>query len=112
MGSLMRAGLGAWLPEGFPWSTVSVNYCGTLLLVLLYAFQHRLKDPQRLLFMVGFCGSLTTVSSLTWEFTQWIQQGEWMTAAIYGLLTLLPTLLVGGLLLRWLDTSATREASP
>ena len=57
----------------FPWATTLSNWTGSLLLAsLLYiVFPNKwLSESYKLLLAVGFCGSLTTMSSFAFDFTE------------------------------------------
>jgi len=72
----------------FPFGTFTVNILGCLILGILYGLAEKenlLTNELRLLLAVGFCGSFTTFSTFAYEKMQLIQQGEWMTFAIYGI---------------------------
>ncbi|MCW5883198.1 MAG: fluoride efflux transporter CrcB [Anaerolineae bacterium] len=78
-----------WLADrmgtAFPWGTFVVNLTGAFILAffLTIATERLVLDPNyRFLIAVGFCGSYTTFSSLTYEsFTLWAQAG-WASALI------------------------------
>ena len=85
LGTLLRAGLlevvGDGAP-GWPWATFSVNVVGAFLLGYLVtalppATRHR---P---LWTTGFCGGLTTFSTLQVELVKMLEAGRLGTAAVY-----------------------------
>lgn len=70
----------------FPFGTFSVNIIGCLILGALYAFAEKenvMTSELRLLLTVGFCGSFTTFSTFAYEKVELINQGEWVTLALY-----------------------------
>lgn len=75
LGSVARYGVAQWLPAttGFPWSTFVVNLAGALILGVLLELLTRAGSDDggrrqlRLLVGTGFCGGLTTYSTLAVE---------------------------------------------
>jgi CrcB protein len=74
MGAIARFGISSWLQDragSFPLGTLVVNLIGSFLLsaLLFGVFNPKhLSDEYRLLLMVGFCGSLTTLSTFAMDF--------------------------------------------
>ena len=81
LGSLLRWLLGIGFEGMFPVPTVLVNILGAVVLGILYASQHQSHPRGRYLYMVGFCGSFTTVSLYSYESIQLIQSGHLFLAA-------------------------------
>lgn len=75
-GSLLRALTELIITSPFPIATLLVNLSGCALLGVLYSLEHRLTRPVRLFHMVGFCGSLTTVSLFSAETIQFWNNHE------------------------------------
>lgn len=76
----------AWLDTRFPFGTLLVNVSGSLLIgVLLTVLTDRLDlDPRwRLLLVVGFLGSYTTMSTYAWELLDLARNGSWFQAGAY-----------------------------
>lgn len=74
----------------FPYGTLIVNVTGSLLIgVLLVALTGRLNvDPHwRLLLVIGFLGSYTTMSSYAWETLTLSEQSRWLPAIGYVIAT-------------------------
>jgi CrcB protein len=88
-GALARAGLGRALPwpgHGWPWTTFAVNVAGTLLLgYFVTRLQERLPPStfRRPLLGTGFCGALTTFSTLQVELIELVRRHEPALAAAY-----------------------------
>jgi CrcB protein len=89
VGAVARAGLARALPwsgHGWPWSTFTVNVVGTLLLgYFVTRLQERLPPStfRRPLLGTGFCGALTTFSTLQIELIELARHGEAALAAAY-----------------------------
>lgn len=94
-GSMFRYACSLWLtPVGtsFFWGTFVANIAGTLLIGFiaeLAAIKAHLSPEIRLLLMTGFCGGLTTLSSLVFEANNLLRDREFLWALAYGLATLL-----------------------
>lgn len=89
LGSVVRYALGGWIQAraglAFPWSTFVVNVLGSALIgfLLRAALAGTLGPSARLFLAVGFCGGLTTFSTLAWETWTLLQQGAWARALLY-----------------------------
>ncbi len=73
----------SWTGDGFPWGTFVVNVAGSFLLGLVLAVASvRAVDPDlRAAVAVGFCGSLTTMSSFSFETLSLLERGAYVLAA-------------------------------
>jgi CrcB protein len=85
LGALVRAGLAEALPDpgvGWPWATFVVNVVGAALLgywfTLLPHSQYR-----RPLLTTGFCGALTTFSTVQVELLEMLEAGRLPLASLY-----------------------------
>lgn len=85
-------------PE-FPWGTLLVNYLGIFCLVYLvkgYLVYKRTSKGLILALGTGFCGGLTTFSSLMLDAVKLLDTGRYLSLIIYLLLSI-----GGGLLLAY-----------
>ncbi len=75
----------------FPWPTFAVNVIGSFLIGLLAGLfvRHIDSEAARLALVVGFCGGFTTFSTFSRECLVLIQEGNWHTATVYVLLSVL-----------------------
>jgi CrcB protein len=89
LGALARVALAEWLPhsgEEWPWATFAVNIAGTFLLgYFATRLQERLPVSayRRPLLGTGFCGALTTFSTLQIELLTMLDAGRTGLAATY-----------------------------
>lgn len=107
-GALARAGVAHGLAS--PWGTLLVNVAGTTLLGWLATrLQERLPPStfRRPALATGFCGALTTFSTLQVELIRLVRDGHPATAAGY-----LAASLAGGLVGVYLATALTRRVRP
>jgi fluoride exporter len=89
IGALSRAALNTFAirdPEHWPWSTFTVNIVGAFLVgYFITRLQERLplSSYRRPLLGTGFCGGLTTFSTMQVETLRMMEHGHWLKAAIY-----------------------------
>ncbi len=90
VGANARYLVGVWAIErlgtAFPYGTFLVNLTGSFLIGLFLTLlaDRAVEDPAwRLLLVTGFCGGYTTFSSYSWDGLVLLQQGEYGTAALY-----------------------------
>jgi CrcB protein len=110
IGAVARAGLARAFPAGdrFPWGTLIANLVGTALLAWFATrLQERLPPStyRRPLLGTGFCGALTTFSTLQVELIRLGRNGHEGLAAVYFAVTL-----VGGVALMFTVTRLVRRA--
>jgi len=109
-GALARAGLDEvvpWNGHDWPWSTFLANVAGTLLLgYIATRLQERLPPStfRRPLLATGFCGALTTFSTLQIELVELAREGHAGLAAAY-----LAASVGCGLLVVYIVTALTRR---
>lgn len=85
VGTLARAGVAeAWTPRAghWPWATFLVNVVGAALLGWI-ATHRRVVDPSRALIGTGFCGALTTFSTMQVEVLHMIDASRVGLALLY-----------------------------
>jgi len=87
IGALLRAGVGEAGPmHGWPIATLAVNIAGTVLLAAvaaILAWRPRLPHWLHPLAAVGFCGSITTFSTMQVEAVVLMRDGMSGTAVLY-----------------------------
>lgn len=85
LGALLRAGLTEAFPAGdaaWPWATFAVNVVGAALLGYWFtALPH--TSYRRPLLTTGFCGALTTFSTVQLELVEMIDAGRVGLACLY-----------------------------
>ena len=86
LGALVRLGVVEALPPTagrWPWATFLVNVAGAFLLGLVAARWPSSSDRRRLLLGTGFCGALTTFSTMQLELLQMLDAGRVALALLY-----------------------------
>jgi CrcB protein len=89
LGAIARVAMAEWLPHSggeWPWATFTVNIIGTLLLgYFATRLQERLPVSayRRPLLGTGFCGALTTFSTVQIELLRMLDSGRAGLAAAY-----------------------------
>ena len=101
LGGLVRYFLSSQLPASpdFPWGTLLVNYLGIFCLVYLVKGYLVYKGSSKGLVLAlgtGFCGGVTTFSSLMLDAVKLLDTGCYLSLGIYLLLSI-----GGGLLLAY-----------
>ena len=101
LGGLVRYFLSIQLPTSpdFPWGTLLVNYLGIFCLVYLVKGYLVYKGSSKglvLALSTGFCGGLTTFSSLLLDAVKLLDTGRYLSLVMYLLLSI-----GGGLLLAY-----------
>ena len=96
LGGLVRYLVSTWLPASpdFPWGTLFVNYLGIFCLV--YLVYKGTSKGLVLALGTGFCGGLTTFSSLMLDAVKLLDTGRYLSLVLYLLLSI-----GGGLLLAY-----------
>ncbi len=89
LGAVLRTGVEKAFPPsaaGWPWATFAVNVIGTLVLAYVATeLQERLPPSTfpRPLLATGFCGALTTFSTMQIEVIERAREGHDVLAAVY-----------------------------
>ena len=105
IGALLRAELEQLFPAGagFPWTTLLVNFVGTAILAWVVVRVGERLPPStyvRPILGTGFCGGLTTFSTMQVEAVRLIHQGDPISAVSYLILSLVGGVLVAALVIR------------
>jgi CrcB protein len=85
--------------SGFPYGTLSANIIGSFLagiLVVVILEKAVFNEVYRLMLLVGLTGSLTTMSTLSFESVEMLSLGHYGQAGINILLNVLLSLLAAG----------------
>jgi CrcB protein len=85
VGALLRAGIAEALPPpgpGWPWATFAVNVAGAALLGYWFTTLPH-STYLRPLLTTGFCGALTTFSTVQLELVEMLDAGRLALAALY-----------------------------
>ena len=101
LGGIVRFQISKWLPSSpdFPWGTLLVNYLGIFCLVYLVKGYLVYKGSSKGLILAlgtGFCGGLTTFSSLLLDAVKLLDTGRYLNLVTYLILSI-----GGGLLLAY-----------
>ena len=101
LGGIVRFQISRWLPSSpdFPWGTLIVNYLGIFCLVYLvkgYLVSKGTSKGIILALGTGFCGGLTTFSSLILDAVKMLDTGRYISLLVYLILSV-----GGGLLLAY-----------
>jgi len=101
LGGIVRFQISRWLPSSpdFPWGTLVVNYLGIFCLVYLVKGYLVYKGSSKGTILTrgtGFCGGLTTFSSLLLDAVKLLDTGRYLSLVTYLLLSI-----GGGLLLAY-----------
>lgn len=93
VGAVARAVLAhVWAvsPGAWPWATFVANLVGCAVLGAAVAWweEPRQHVTRRALVGPGFCGALTSFSTIQWEVVRLAEGGHWATAVLYVLASL------------------------
>ncbi|BBB23410.1 CrcB protein [Isorropodon fossajaponicum endosymbiont JTNG4] len=85
---------------GFPYGTLGVNVLGSFLagmLVVIVLEKATLHEAYRLMLLIGLTGSLTTMSTLSWESIEMVSLGHYRQAGLNILLNVALSLSAAGM---------------
>ena len=93
LGGIVRFQISSWLPSSpdFPWGTLLVNYLGIFCLVYLVKGYLVYKGSSKGLILAlgtGFCGGLTTFSSLLLDAVKLLDTGRYLSLVMYLILSI------------------------
>ena len=93
LGGIVRFQISKWLPSSpdFPWGTLLVNYLGIFCLVYLVKGYLVYKGSSKGLILAlgtGFCGGLTTFSSLLLDAVKLLDTGRYLSLVMYLILSI------------------------
>lgn len=93
LGGIVRFQISRWLPSSpdFPWGTLVVNYLGIFCLVYLVKGYLVYKGSSKGLILAlgtGFCGGLTTFSSLLLDAVKLLDTGRYLSLLTYLILSI------------------------
>jgi CrcB protein len=117
-GGLLRYAVSLALPagpRGFPWAVFEVNTTGAFVLGLVLILVLEVLPPTtyvRPLLGTGFCGALTTFSSVAVGADELVARGSWLLAVAFlvaGLLAGLAAAWLGVVLGRWVAAVRQRR---
>lgn len=104
LGAVLRYGMtnyiSASVGRGYPFGTMAVNLLGSLLIGIAYVLLiYKVSNQQSLLtllFMTGLLGGFTTYSAFALDAMQLLNQGKFLTSAIYIMTTTFGSLVACG----------------
>lgn len=85
--------------RGFPYGTLSANIVGSFLagiLVVIVLEKVAVHEAYRFMLLIGFTGSLTTMSTLSWESIEMMSSGHYGQAGLNILLNVFLSLSAAG----------------
>ncbi|WP_340387332.1 CrcB family protein [Paenibacillus sp. FSL E2-0151] len=99
LGTLTRYAIQLGIPTvhgGFPWAVLLINAMGSLFFGWFFtiAVPGKITPQLRLAIGTGFTGAFTTFSTFTLDIVRLSEGGEWISAAIYMIVSLLAGLLL------------------
>ena len=86
VGAIVRTALAGWFPhaaDAWPWATFAVNLVGAFVLGAVVTLIHERHAFRRRLLATGFCGALTTFSTMQLELLRMLDADAVGLAAAY-----------------------------
>jgi CrcB protein len=86
VGAVVRTALAGWFPhhaDAWPWATFGVNLVGAVVLGAVITLIHERHAFRRRLLATGFCGALTTFSTMQLEVLRMLDADAGGLAAAY-----------------------------
>ncbi|MDP6906254.1 MAG: fluoride efflux transporter CrcB [Candidatus Thalassarchaeaceae archaeon] len=87
IGAVLRYLVGEWLPNDFPWGTLTVNLIGSLLLGMIVGLS--VSEEMALLLGTGLMGAFTTMSAYSVDIVKLFDEGKFGTTSVYIIMTLI-----------------------
>jgi fluoride exporter len=93
LGSIARYAAASFLtkliPSAFPFGTFAVNILGCLIVGVIFGLSEKFDwlPEWRVLLATGFCGGFTTFSSFAYENLALLQDKDYLTFALYSILS-------------------------
>ncbi len=87
VGAVLRYAVGEWLPNDFPWGTLTVNLIGSLLLGVIVGLS--ISEEMALLLGTGLMGAFTTMSAYSIDVIKLFEDGKFGSASGYLMATIL-----------------------
>jgi CrcB protein len=110
-GAMVRTALAGWFPhdaDAWPWATFSVNLLGAFVLGVVITIIHERHAFRRRLLATGFCGALTTFSTMQLEVLRMLDTDAIALAVAYAGISIVLGL---GCVLAGAELARRREAS-
>ncbi|VVM27894.1 CrcB protein [uncultured Gammaproteobacteria bacterium] len=91
--------INATFGNALPYGTLSANVIGSFVagILAVVILEKALNEAYRLMLLIGLTGSLTTMSTLSWESVEMMSLGHYGQASINILFNILLSLLAAGL---------------
>lgn len=94
LGSMLRMALAWSVPAGkLPWGTVLANLLGSLIIGIVLGRLGETGSAEQphwhAFAAIGFCGGFTTFSSFSWQTLEQLRQGQFGTAVVHVLASVL-----------------------
>ena len=103
IGAVLRYLIGEWMPDGFPWGTLTVNLLGSLILGVIVGMS--LSAEMGLLLGTGIMGAFTTMSAYSVDLIELFEKSEYGPALSYLLVTVVGCPLLAYAGMRMLQTA-------